>query len=914
MGKIKKILENELVGGTQTTDVYPVTSIKAVYDENNERLDHILNRRGVVNVSTNYNEDHIAEVLTLTEALNKVPSSDRVLGFTMTFLSPEGWRTYKFVGSSVQYWTDLNNWSMAIESDNVANDLGEDEGIPISQDISTWLSHAGVIPHGNSAIVRGYNLLDNTTYSEGALEKSGSVQALNTFVYTDYINVSGIKVLLCNSIPQNGGCFYNASKEYISGFGYINPRTFASIIVPEDAVYIRYNVSKESRSAGTAFLIGYGSPNMNNIQVKFPWLLSYDDRIESMPLRMFSASYENGLLQQGKIVSFPNYYTYTFDVSKCAGKDIYFTATHISDPNIKWDLYNIIKEDGTSYYVENTIGNDVIDLKITLPSDAKYLKASSSGIVLLWDIERRNTINPNIFTAQEVAQEVAQIASKSLPQGKTAIISDEYNLLVGTTYTTGKYLNYTNGEEITFDMFSYSDYIDISGIPAIQVDACPNHGGCFYDEDKNHIGGFGISSNISAYGYYVKVPNGAKYLRYNVSNANLQEGTAYVIDYRRYPTEVSYPWLKTYVTRILPASGTARGYMANDGTINTQIPSGGTITKYDVSEIDSVLISLSVSLDIGASPKWCTIWVVDGSNDPILMLPVDTTGNTLSNYPVTIPEGGKQIWVQSSNPVVGIKSELNDILNDILNDLQGIDTNVINNQWTDKKIVWLGTSIPYGQGTDGTADSPTTYPMQVGKKLGATVVNVARPGMAIETTEDFKRKTYGSLSLTIAELESESAPTTPYQSYENAMLGQNADLYVFDCEPNNSNWDLTDLENFSVHSWKYNDNSTFESHRNSYVGALLFLLDKLWTEKPSAKVVLVSEFIAGSNLDSKYQGLEASKAVAEKLRIPLIDVASRLYYTPINKNLYLNSDNVHPKQATHDRIANMLASEFLDIN
>ena len=42
MGKIKKILENELVGGTQTNDVYPVTSIKAIYDENNERLDHIL--------------------------------------------------------------------------------------------------------------------------------------------------------------------------------------------------------------------------------------------------------------------------------------------------------------------------------------------------------------------------------------------------------------------------------------------------------------------------------------------------------------------------------------------------------------------------------------------------------------------------------------------------------------------------------------------------------------------------------------------------------------------------------------------------------------------------------------------------------------------------------------------------------
>lgn len=39
MGKIKKILENELVGGTQSTDVYPVTSTKAVYDTGNKVLD-----------------------------------------------------------------------------------------------------------------------------------------------------------------------------------------------------------------------------------------------------------------------------------------------------------------------------------------------------------------------------------------------------------------------------------------------------------------------------------------------------------------------------------------------------------------------------------------------------------------------------------------------------------------------------------------------------------------------------------------------------------------------------------------------------------------------------------------------------------------------------------------------------------
>lgn len=42
MGKIKKLSESELIGGTQNTDIYPVTSVKAVFDEKNTRLDTIL--------------------------------------------------------------------------------------------------------------------------------------------------------------------------------------------------------------------------------------------------------------------------------------------------------------------------------------------------------------------------------------------------------------------------------------------------------------------------------------------------------------------------------------------------------------------------------------------------------------------------------------------------------------------------------------------------------------------------------------------------------------------------------------------------------------------------------------------------------------------------------------------------------
>lgn len=110
MGRIKKISENELVGGTKTTDIYPVTSIKAVYDESNERLDHILNRRGVLNISTNYNADHLAEVLTLSQAIAKVPSSDRVIGFQGKYLASDGWHTIIFTGDSLVNWGDKTKW------------------------------------------------------------------------------------------------------------------------------------------------------------------------------------------------------------------------------------------------------------------------------------------------------------------------------------------------------------------------------------------------------------------------------------------------------------------------------------------------------------------------------------------------------------------------------------------------------------------------------------------------------------------------------------------------------------------------------------------------------------------------------------------------------------------------------------
>ena len=78
MGKIKKILENELVGGTQSTDVYPVTSTKAVYDENNVRLDDILKPATKESVGLMSPEDKNNIELVQTEVAGKVDKASVV--------------------------------------------------------------------------------------------------------------------------------------------------------------------------------------------------------------------------------------------------------------------------------------------------------------------------------------------------------------------------------------------------------------------------------------------------------------------------------------------------------------------------------------------------------------------------------------------------------------------------------------------------------------------------------------------------------------------------------------------------------------------------------------------------------------------------------------------------------------------
>lgn len=112
MGKIKKITDKNLLGESYKGDIYPITAIKAVYDEKSEGLNHILDRNTIVNISTNYNSEHIAEVLTKEACIAKVPEENRVLGFQGKYLSSNGWYSISFIGDKISDWNDIEKWTI----------------------------------------------------------------------------------------------------------------------------------------------------------------------------------------------------------------------------------------------------------------------------------------------------------------------------------------------------------------------------------------------------------------------------------------------------------------------------------------------------------------------------------------------------------------------------------------------------------------------------------------------------------------------------------------------------------------------------------------------------------------------------------------------------------------------------------
>ena len=377
-----------------------------------------------------------------------------------------------------------------------------------------------------------------------------------------------------------------------------------------------------------------------------------------------------------------------------------------------------------------------------------------------------------------------------------------------------------------------------------------------------------------------------------------------------------------------------RGYL-NQGTLVSS--TGYNTNFYDVSEGDKIIVN-------GVYVKNLKFYVVEFLDSNNLYVSEHNNGNEFTgeviDFNITVPERATKMAVTT---VIGTynekkfnKDSIEVILTNNIEDIDEIKNNVdkiknnvdelqnkfnwiSSNHWYDKKIVWLGTSVSFG------ANSTKSYAQEAANKLGFNLVNTSVPGLAIHTDAYGNKLINGSTCLSKAEylkqgvtIADSPIPYIPggsynnyYTTYENIFTQENADadLWVFDVIPNNTNFDTTDYDNFDRNKWCYKDGKSFEEHRTTFLGAFIFLLDKLYKLNPKARVVM----LAGSNF-SRSNGKNAFETLRDgALHYPFIDIWGKVNYNCKTQSYLYSKDgtDMHPSTKAHEILGNILTQELL---
>jgi hypothetical protein len=220
------------------------------------------------------------------------------------------------------------------------------------------------------------------------------------------------------------------------------------------------------------------------------------------------------------------------------------------------------------------------------------------------------------------------------------------------------------------------------------------------------------------------------------------------------------------------------------------------------------------------------------------------------------------------------------------------DTVFANDFYAGKKIIWVGTSIPAG-------GTPTSYPMLVGQNLNATVVNeaVGSSGMLWNGTRSL------TLSATKAQLNAAFGVSSEAQSYENKIIGKQADLLVIDHIYND-----TTYISASTGTIDSTDKSTI-------YGAFNFVIQAALVDRPLLKLIFVTppNRYFGDNGNRSIATIDLARdiifALAKKYNAPVCDLALLSNIHTLNYTNY-KSDGVHPLNADLPRLASIL-SEFI---
>ena len=296
-----------------------------------------------------------------------------------------------------------------------------------------------------------------------------------------------------------------------------------------------------------------------------------------------------------------------------------------------------------------------------------------------------------------------------------------------------------------------------------------------------------------------------------------------------------------------------------------------------------------------------------------------TTATTYSRILLTIPANTKFVAVSNFSDNSYGKLE------QAVQEIKGISQIRSLNQWYGKKVVGVGTSVSFGQ------FSQKSYMVEAARKLNFTFVQTSVPGLATQTLDNGSggdtQRSFGSSSLSIAEYAAlgVTIPTSPilpyisggsynshYRSWENIFKTANADadLYLMAIAPNNQVFGLTDWNDFNKTTFTYNT-GTFESHRKTFLGSVIYMINKMYLANPNARVVFIVD-----SLFALSDGRSDFNTFSAEFGIPVIDLWKKVQYNPKTKPIIWSESgtNQHPSTYAHTRMGEILANELLLIS
>lgn len=358
------------------------------------------------------------------------------------------------------------------------------------------------------------------------------------------------------------------------------------------------------------------------------------------------------------------------------------------------------------------------------------------------------------------------------------------------------------------------------------------------------------------------------------------------------------------------------------------------INKYDSLDLSNYVIGVTGGAILDKNGKVVEEFSTANGGDSDFQVPVNAYKLAMTinkNYPY-----GN--YVIGKYKVLSTKFSIPDLV--LQEGQSGGEVTYNGNQWFGKKICIIGTSVAYG------SNAEKAYAKIASERLGFEIVPAGVPGLAIHAKIDndhgsiIAPLTYGSTCLSKAEYEAAkqagattiTIPETPkptdgnswkpgddsnynsyYRTWENVFSVKNADvdLWVYSVVPNNTNFENADWENFNKGTWSYNDGRGFAEHRTTFLGALLFLMDKMYALNPNARMVLV--------LDSAFEyanGKASFQKVSELWNIPIIDLWGKINTSP--KSLQIlkskNGTDNHPSTFGQERLGDMFTNELLLIS